>query len=345
MAGPLQKPGLCLECAAMSLPFRKIARWSGHIGFVILLAAGSAWASAAIYFQLHGGGRILAWGLLAWVMIVILALRLRKRRFAWAGFAIAALAVAGWYQTIQPSQTRAWAADVEHGVTGRVDGSKVTLQNVRNFNWLSDSIAEANWQTRSYDLDQLSSVDMFTSTWGDPNIAHLIVSFGFTDGQHIAYSVEIRKEKGESFSSIGGFFRQFEIVLIAADESDVVKVRTNLRGEDVHRFEVKLTPASRRALFLRYVEFGNELAAKPQFYNTVTANCASTVYQLVQAIKPDMPLDRRLLYSGQLPEYIDELGGLMGDMPMEQRRKMGAISARAMASAGSDYSAIIRQPN
>jgi hypothetical protein len=157
--------------------------------------------------------------------------------------------------------------------------------------------------------------------------------------------VEIRKEKGESFSSIGGFFRQFEIVLIAADESDVVKVRTNLRGEDVHRFEVKLTPASRRALFLRYVEFGNELAAKPQFYNTVTANCASTVYQLVQAIKPDMPLDRRLLYSGQLPEYIDELGGLMGDMPMEQRRKMGAISARAMASAGSDYSAIIRQPN
>jgi hypothetical protein len=315
----------------MSLPHRKILRWSGHIGLAILLATGTAWTAAAIYFQMHGVWQIGAWGLLAFAAITIATLGLRKRRFAWAGFAIAALAVAGWYQTIHPSQSRDWAVDVEHGVTGRVEGAKVTLQNVRNFNWLTDSTAEARWETRSYDLDRLSSVDMFTSTWGDPNIAHLIVSFGFTGGEHIAYSVEIRKEKGESFSSVGGFFRQFEIVLIAADEADVVKVRTNLRGEDVHRFDVKLTPASRRALFLRYMEFGNELAAKPQFYNTVTANCASTVYQLVQAIKPDMPLDRRLLFSGQLPEYIDELGGLLGNIPMEQRRKLGAISARALA--------------
>lgn len=327
----------------MSLPYRKILRWSGHIGFAVLLAAGTAWTAAAIYFQLHGVFQIAAWGILALAAIAVLTLRLRKRSFAWAGLTIAALAVAGWYQTIHPSQARDWAVDVEHGVTGTVEGSKVTLQNVRNFNWLTDSTADARWETRSYDLDKLASVDMFTSTWGDPNIAHLIVSFGFTGGEHIAYSVEIRKEKGESFSSVGGFFRQFEIVLIAADEADVVKVRTNLRGEDVHRFDVKLTPASRRALFLRYLEYGNELAAKPQFYNTVTANCASTVYQLVQAIKPDMPLDRRLLFSGQLPEYIDELGGLLGEMPMEQRRKIGAISVRAMASAGSDYSTIIRQ--
>lgn len=329
----------------MPLPLRKIFRWLGHIGFVVLLAVGTAWTAAAVYFQLHGGGQILAWALLAWVTIVILALRLRQRRLAWAGFVIAALGIAGWYQTIQPSQNRDWAFDVEHGVTGMVQGSQVTLQNVRNFNWLTDSTAEPRWETRSYDLGKLASVDMFTSTWGDPNIAHLIVSFGFTGGEHIAYSVEIRKEKGESFSSIGGFFRQFEIVLIAADESDVVKVRSNLRGEDVHLFAVNLTPASRRALFLRYVDYGNELAAKPQFYNTVTGNCASTVYHLVQAIKPDMPLDRRLLFSGQLPEYIDELGGLQGKIPMDQRRKQGAISARALAAtAGSDYSKMIRQP-
>ena len=74
--------------------------------------------------------------------------------------------------------------------------------------------------------------------------------------------------------------------------------------------------------------FGNELAAAPQFYNTVTANCASTVYHLVQVIKPDMPLDYRLLFSGQLPEYIDELGGLPGDMPMDQRRKLARVHVR-----------------
>jgi Domain of unknown function (DUF4105) len=330
----------------MSLPLRKIFRWLGHIAFVILLAAGTAWAAAAVAFQLRGVTQITAWALLALAAIGIFALRLRKGRLAWAGLAIAALAVAGWYQTIQPLQTRDWAFDVEHGVTGTLQGATVTLQNVRNFNWLTDSTAEAHWESRSYDLDKLNSVDMFTSTWGNPNIAHLIVSFGFTTGEHIAYSVEIRKEKGEQFSSIGGFFRQFEIVLIAANESDVIKLRTNLRGEDVHRFPIKLSAPSRRALFLRYMEFGNELAAKPQFYNTVTANCASTVYHLVQAIKPDMPLDRRLLFSGQLPEYIDELGGLLGDMPMGLRRQQAAISARALAApAGSDYSRVIRQQN
>jgi len=120
-------------------------------------------------------------------------------------------------------------------------------------------------------------------------------------------------------------------------------VRSNFRGEAVHLFPVKLDAAQRRALLLRYIGFGNELAAAPQFYNTVTANCASTVYGLVQVIKPDMPLDYRLLYSGQLPEYIDELGGLAGDVPMDQRRAAAAISAKAQGwQPGQDFSALIR---
>lgn len=325
-------------------PLRRFGRGLGHLGFVVLLALGTAWTATAVYIQLHGWVQIAVLAALALVVLAILILRFGKRRLGWAGFAIAAMAVGGWYQTIHPRQDRDWALDVAHGVSGVVAGDLLTLSNVRNFDWTSDLEAVPHWETRSYDLRQLQTVDMITSTWGDPNIAHLIVSFGFKGGEHVDFSVEIRKEKGESFSSIGGFFRQFELVLIAADEADVVKVRTNYRGEDVHLFPVNLDAAQRRALLLRYVGFGNQLAEAPVFYNTVTGNCASTVYSLVQVIKPDMPLDHRLLFSGQLPEYIDELGGLIGDMPMDQRRKLAEISALAIAlQPGADFSALIRR--
>ena len=325
-------------------PMRRTWRWLGHAGFVIVLALGTAWTATALYIQLKSGAQIAALATLALVVMAILVLRWHKRRMAWAGLLLAALAVGGWYISLQPRQDRDWAADVAHGVSGVVAGDHVTLHHVRNFDWTSDSAATPRWESRSYDLSQLRSVDMITSTWGDPNIAHLIVSFGFSGGEHVDFSVEIRRERTEVFSSIGGFFRQFELVLIAADESDIVKLRTNYRGEDVHLFAVKLDTAQRRALFLRYVEFGNQLADSPMFYNTLTANCASTVYQLVQVIKPDMPLDSRLLFSGQLPEYIDELGGLPGDLPMEQRRKLAEISAVAKGmQPGEDFSALIRR--
>lgn len=330
----------------MSPQLIRAARVLGHLAFVTLLAMGIAWAATALF--IHLGGPVLwgAWAALACAGITALALRFCERRGAWAVLGSAALAVAGWYQAIQPSQTRNWAAEVAHSVNYTRSGDLITVQNIRNFHWTSETEAIQAWETRSYDLTKLVSVDMFTSVWDSPSIAHLIVSFGFEDGRHLAFSVEIRKEAHESFSTLGGFFRQFELVLIAADEADVVRLRTNLRHEDVHLFPVKLNADQRQTLLLTYLDLGNTLAATPQFYNTVTANCTSTVYRLVQVIKPDMPLDRRLLLSGQLPEYIDELGGLPGNTPMDQRRQLAAITARAQTILpDQDYAALIRSPN
>lgn len=322
----------------------RIGRFLGHFGFVMLLALATAWAGTAMNIQLQGVAKPLALALLGIVCVAILTLRFYKRRHSWPAFALCAAAIGGWYQTIQPQQNRDWAPDVAHGVTAVIEGSNVTLNNVRDFDWVSETEANAHWETRQYDLTKLTTVDMITSTWGNPDIAHLIVSFGFADQRHIAFSVEIRKEVGESFSTVGGFFRRFELVLIAADEADVVKVRTNMRNEDVHLFPVKLTPDQGRALFLSYLDLGNQLAKKPEFYNTVTANCTSIVYGLVQVVKPDMPLDRRLLLSGQLPEYIDELGGLPGKIPMDQRRAEAAISALGQnIGPGQDFSQVIRR--
>lgn len=324
-----------------SLHFVRVLGW---MGFGLTALVFGALATIALGVHVEGLPFALA-ALLLWLgLAAAVALRLwRSRRMGWAALLICMATVGLWYGTLTPRQDRDWAADVAHSVSGTVTGDIVTLHNVRAFDWTSDSTAVERWESRRLDLSKLQSVDMFTSVWDSPDIAHLIVSFGFSDGQHVAFSVEIRKEQGEAFSSIGGFFRQFEIALIAAEESDIVKLRTNHRKETVSLFPVALDAEQRRALFLSYLDFGNRLNAAPEFYNTVTANCSSTVWRLAKVITEDVPFDYRLLLSGRLPEMLEGLGALPGDMPMATRRAEALIKARAQAMPdGADYSTWIR---
>jgi Ca2+/Na+ antiporter len=322
---------------------RRFGRILGRIAFGLALLTGTALVATAMTVQLAGVTRTLALLALAIGAALALGLRVRTRRAGWAGFLLILAAATAWYGTVRPSAERAWAPDVARGVTADIDGAKVTLHDVRNFRWRDEDHATEAWETRTYDLTRLDSIDMLTSVWDNPDIAHLLVSFGFTTGDHVVFSVEIRREQGEAFSNIGGLFRQFEQVLIAADEEDIVKLRTNYRQEDVRLFPVKLDKDKMRALFLGYATLGNDLAREPAFYNTITANCTSTVYRLAQGVTGDLPLDIRLLKTGRLPEYLQELGGLKGDMPMAERRAEAAITARAQAAApGADFSAEIR---
>lgn len=246
-----------------------------------------------------------------------------------------------WWRGIEPSNERDWADDVAHHVTGAVDGDHVTLFNVRNFEWRSLTDYDEIWETRHYDLTQLKTVDLFLSTWGKPDIAHTLVSFGFADGNHITFSVEIRKEKKEKFSEVAGFFKQYEIALIAADESDIIYTRTNMRGEDVSLYRVDLTPEQSRSLFLSYVERANSLAKEPEFYHTVTANCTTVVFDMIRLIVPTIPMDYRILMSGRLPSYIYDLGGL-GDRPFDEIVKNAPISERGKQAGRENFSERIR---
>jgi len=318
-------------------------RWIGTAFFLLTLALGTTLAALALWVQLAGPAQFIALAALAAGVTAALVLRWRSRRAGWAVLLTVFGLTGLWYETLKPAADAVWAPDVAHGVTGLVDGDQVTLRDVRNFRWIDEDHANEAWETRTYDLSQLSGVDMFTSVWDNPDIAHLLVSFGFTSGQHVVFSVEIRRKAGEEFSTIGGFFRQFEQVLIAADEEDIVKLRTNYRKEDVSLYPLNLSPETMRGLFLSYVKLGNDLAAKPAFYNTITANCASTVYRIAQPVTGKRPFDIRLLETGLLPEYLQDLGALSGNMPMSERRARAAITARAQAlPSGADFSAGIR---
>jgi len=285
----------------------------------------------------------MAWFALGVATLLGLIIRFRARRMGWIIFAIAAVITAIWYQSIVPSHQRIWATDVAQTLKARVTGDTVSLSNVRNFKWRDERTAFESWESRDYDLSKLASVDMVTSVWDNPDIAHLMVSFGFEDGEQIVFSVETRKEAHENFSALGGFFRQFEMVLVAATEEDIIKLRTNFRKEDVRLYSIALNPQQRRDLFMSYVELAQDLEREPRFYNTLTANCTTTVYKLAQIVKPGMRADWKILLSGHLPSFVDNLGGFSEDMPIHERMSKAAITEKAQAFTGSNYSQGIRE--
>jgi hypothetical protein len=307
----------------------------------------AAWVAAALAFQAPGGPLtrgllVVLWALLA--LMLVAALWRGHAGTALAGFALACAAALAWWHTLRPSNERPWADDVARTATGEVRGSLVTLHDVRNFDWRSTDDYTPRWETRSYDLEKIESLDMITSYWAGPAIAHVLISFGFSDGQQLAFSVEIRRERGEKFNEIGGFFKEFELSIIAADERDIVRVRTNVRGEDDYLYRIRLPRADIRALFLAYVQQMNELERVPRFYNTVTVNCTTLVYHMVEHIVGRLPFSYGLVLSGYLPRYVYSIGGLDTRFTLQELRAAGRITLRArQADRSADFSAAIRR--
>ncbi len=181
-----------------------------------------------------------------------------------------------------------------------------------------------------------------------PTIAHTLVSFAFADGRHLVFSVEVRRLAGEDFSAIGGLFRQCELALVAADERDIVRTRTTARREDVYLYRVALPPDRIRALFEAYLDTAETLERQPRFYNTLTSNCTTLVYDMVKAIVPGLPWNWRLLASGHLPEYLYDLGALDTRLTLDELRRRCCINEPAIASdiegrASADFSDAIRR--
>jgi len=294
--------------------------WLGFGLLVLVTILGAGWTLLALWYQASADWRFPAMSgvIAAAIGLILLGWNGGLRQaIAWGWLAVLALAVGLWWSMIQPSDSRNWIPEVAHGVTGVVEGQRVTLSNVRDFEWRTETDFTPRWQTRTYDLDDLTSVDLFSSVWDSPAIAHTLVGFGFRDGAHVVFSAEIRREEGEAFSEIGGFFKEFELVLIAAEENDIVRLRTDARGERVSRFPLQVTPEQARAMFLAYVELGNRLAEKPAFYQTVTSNCTTIIYQLARLVDGRVPLDWRILMSGHLPGYLYDLGLVRTDLPLE----------------------------
>src|ERR1700675_930643 len=196
----------------MAIGAASLMRFAATLLATLIIGFSAIWGAFALWYQVPGGQSSKTLSVLLWAgfgLVLLMALWQGRTALALLAFAVAFGALLIWWQRIAPSNDRIWADDVAQMTTGTIDGNRVTLRNVRNFQWRSDADYTQRWETRGYDLGRLNSVDMVMSYWNGPTIAHMLISFGFDDGEHVVFSVEIRREKRESFSEIGGFFKEF----------------------------------------------------------------------------------------------------------------------------------------
>ena len=221
----------------------------------------------------------------------------------------------------------------------------MTLHNVRNFDWRTDTDYTQRWETRRYDLERLCSLDMIMSYWTIPAIAHMLISFGFDDGEHVVFSVEIRREKHEKYSEDRRLLQGVRTQRHRGRRTrrDPGSNQCARRGRLFVPHPACRRPRSAR-LFLGYIAEANALLITPRFYNTITVNCTTLVYHMMQRIVGYLPLNYRLLFSGYLPEYVYRVGGLDRRFSLQELRSRGRITERAISADRSEsFSADIRR--
>ena len=313
---------------------------------VLIIVPVSAWGTLALWFRLPApeGARALAAGLFAALgLATIAALFLRRSLVGLTLFALVFGVLLFWWSTIRPPLDGDWAPDVARQTTGAIDGDILTLSDLRDFDWRTDHDFTERWMKRSYDLTKLKTLDLFLAYWAGPEMAHVIMSFGFEDGDHIAWSVEVRREKTSEFSPIADAFKSHTLVYLATTEVDSVRLRANVRGEDVRLYRLNTPPEQARALLLEYVTQSTELAARPKFYNSITANCATVVFKIMRAAGGTFPFDWRLVVNGFLPGYLYDHRVVVTTMPLAELMERARISDKAKAADGSpDFSQAIR---
>ena len=312
-------------------------------GQALLVMLGLLHALAA-YFYFSKERHAAHW-VAAWLVVTALALWQLPERPIASTLVFGALVAAWtwWWESIQALARRNWIPEDERQATATLAGTQLTVDNFRNFTWLSSREFLPRWERRSYDLTTLSAVDLFVSTWGDPRIAHLIVSFVFSNTEPLAFSIEIRREEHERWSMLAGFMKSYELLMIAADERDVIRVRTNVRGERVRRYRLLLPQALREQMLMRYIQELNDSAALPRFYNTLYRNCTTEVMRILRDSGLPVPPDWRLIMPGYVPQYLYQQKLIATEQPFAKVQEAADIGDLARAAdADPAFSSAIR---
>ena len=209
-----------------------------------------------------------------------------------------------------PTNDRDWTLEQAKLALADFDGNRVTVHNIRNCRWRKPDDFTVSYYDQTFDMDGLRSVDFIVVPFNEtPSLGHTMLSFGFNDGEHLAVSVEIRKERGQKFSALGGFFRQYELIYVVASERDVIQKRVNCDLSDVYLYRSTATPEQAKELFVDVMRRVDKLAHSPEFYDTLTNNCTTNIRNHVNHLKPhEVPYDYRVLLPGLSDELAYDLG-------------------------------------
>ena len=317
---------------------RKTAGW--------LVGAGLAgWGAAAIHFCAPGPVAlrwVLAFGYLVGIILLFALPKSRLRR--WLGVAGLFGLVLGWWLAIPPSNDRDWLPDVAVLPCAEMDGDRITVHNIRNCEYRTETDFDVRHYATTFDLSQLRTVDLFLCYWGSRPIAHTMMSFGFADGRYLCFSIETRKEEGEQYSALRGFFKQYELTYVVGDERDLVRLRTNYRHEDVYCYRLKASVPMIRAVLLDYLKCINALRDRPEWYNALTSNCTTNIRGHTKPYAQNSRWDWRLLANGYVDEMMYDRGVVDRRLSFGELRERSRINERAQrANNAVDFSQQIRQ--
>jgi len=302
-------------------------------GLVVLTM--TAWGAGAIYYAPIPGEFLRACLAVALPLGTALAfLLLPNRRRTAIGFMLAFACMVALWRQIPASNDRDWQPEVAVTPRASLNGDLVTIHGVRNFDYRTETDFAPRWETRTYDLRKLNSADLVAVYWAGKAIAHIMLSFGFEGKDYLAVSIETRKEKNESYSTLAGYFRQYELYYVVADERDVIRVRTTYRQpqEDVYVYRVGGSLQNLRRVFLDYLNSINELHNRPAFYNTLTTNCTTSILMHTRMNPESPPMSWKILLSGYVPDYLYELGRLDTTKPFAELEKRSRVNGRAHAA-------------
>ncbi|CAG1021265.1 hypothetical protein DOJK_00874 [Patescibacteria group bacterium] len=252
-----------------------------------------------------------------------------------------------WIILIQPSNNRFWQTDVAKLPYADINGNLITVHNIRHFNYKSEFDYTPAYYDKTFDLTKLVGVDLFAVYWMGDAIAHTILSFNFDNTDYLAISIEARKEQNEAYSTFKGFFRQYELIYIVADERDVIGLRTNYRKdpkEDVYLYSLKPNQENGQQLFLEYIKHVNQLHEHAQFYNTLIDNCTTSIWFNTLVNENHLPFSWKILLSGYVPEYLYESGRLNTNLPFNELKQKALINpiAEKLDLSSEDFSKKIR---
>jgi hypothetical protein len=322
----------------------RVIRWIGALLVLVAVIIAVAWAFGAVWFDApFGAGNRIAAAILATTFVVVLIF---VRPF-WRKLVVFIMLSAGvlvWWLMLSPTDNSDWQPDVAQKAWADVHGDEVTFHNVRNCDYRTETDYTPHWEMRTVRISQITGIDLAINYWGSPWIAHPVVSFQFADAPPLCFSIEIRKKLGQTYSTIGGLYRQFELIYIVADERDVIRLRTNYRNEDVYLYRTTVSPAQARERFLEYIHSLNALRKKPRWYNAITTNCTTSI-RTQHPPKERVPWDWRILLNGKGDELLYERHFIVtGGFPFAELKARSLIDDRARAANDSpDFSNLIRE--
>ncbi len=301
------------------------------------------WAALAIYYLPTHSARWRMSLVAAFAIFSVWALWFERGAIALMLFGAAYVVVLLFWLAVRPSHDRPWRPEFDRMPRALIDGDRVRIVGVRNFQYRSTTDFTVNYEERVVSLAHLTGVDFYVSYWMSGPVGHTFLSFVFDDAPPLTISIEARQEIGEGYAPVGSLFKQFELIYVVGDERDVVRVRTNFRREKVYLYHLNIPPGSARRLFLVYLERLNALAERPEFYHLLSNSCTVNIVRYARAIGHRGSFNIRHYLNGLFDSYLYTAGRLDTSLPFEQLRALSCINSVACATDDdANFSARIR---